>query len=57
MNRTRRLIATLASTALVCSAAIVPTTASASHGIKCGWVLVSSSGGSNVYNYVCSRGV
>lgn len=53
---THRLLATLASTLVLCSTLALPTTVHASHGIKCGWVLVSQTGSTNVYNWLCSVG-
>jgi hypothetical protein len=32
---------------------LAPLPAAASHGIKCGWVLVSSIGNNNTYVFVC----
>lgn len=54
-------LATAAAAAMLAIALVAPANAALVQmqrkGIKCGWVLVSSVGGVNTYNYVCSRGV
>jgi len=53
MNRFAQLALFAAAAATITAGLLVPTPAAASHGIKCGWVLVSSVDGVNTWQYVC----
>lgn len=56
MTRSLRsaLAMTTACAVLAAGVLLAPRPASASHGIKCDWVLVSSINGVNTYAFVCS---
>lgn len=50
---TSRLVLAASGVVFASGLMLAPLPAAASHGIKCGWVLVSSINGVNTWNFVC----